>query len=237
MNSVFKPYLRKFILVLFDDILVFSKDFETHLNHLSLTLELLRENKLYAKCSKCIFGCDEVDYLGHIVLGEGVRVDQGKIHAMVDWPLPKTVKSLRGFLGLIGYYRKFIQNYGTISAPLTSLLKNNAFEWNSDVETAFQMLKKAVTQAPVLALPNFTQSFVIECDASGVSMGVVLMQNNRPIPFFSKALKGRTIHLSPYEKELFALVTAIQEWRPYLLEKTFVVKTDQQSQISTRAKG
>jgi hypothetical protein len=93
--------LRKFILVLFDDILVFSKDFETHLNHLSLTLELLRENKLYAKRSKCIFGCNEVEYLGHIVLGEGVRVDQGKIQAMVDWPLPKIVKSLRGFLLLL----------------------------------------------------------------------------------------------------------------------------------------
>jgi hypothetical protein len=120
---------------------------------------------------------------------------------------------------------------------LTSLLKNNAFEWNLDVEITFQMLKKAVTQVPVLALPNFTQSFVIECDASGVSIRVVLMQNNQPIPFFSKALKGRAIHLSPYEKELFALVTTIQKWRPYLLEKTFVVKTDQQSQISTRAKG
>jgi hypothetical protein len=195
MNYIFRQYLRKFILVFFDDILVYSKDFDTHLGHLAITLGLLRENKLLAKRSKCKFRCLEVDYLGHICLGEGVRADQGKIQAMIECPLPKTVKSLRGFLGLTGYYRKFIKNYGTISAPLTSLLKKNSFEWNTDVEHAFQLLKEAITQVPVLALPNFTQSFVIECDASGIGVGAVLMQNKRPIAFLSKVLKGRAIHL------------------------------------------
>jgi len=219
MNTVFKPYLRKFILVFFDDILVFSKDFETHLNHLSLTLEVLRKNKLYAKRSKCKFGCHEVDYLGHIVSMSGVRADPRKIKAMDEWPVPKTVKSLRGFLGLTGYYRKFIKNYGSIAAHLTLLLRKNAFEWSTSAKEAFQKLKEAVTQAPVLSLPNFSQSFVIECDASGVGVGAVLMQSGRPIAFISKALKGRAVHMSTYEKELFALVIAIQEWRPYLLRK------------------
>jgi len=229
MNSIFKPYLRKFILVFFFfyDILVFSQDFNTHLNHLSLTLNLLREHKLYAKRSKCKFGCHTVDYLGHKVLGDGVQANLEKIQAMVDWPLPKNVKSLRGFLGLTGCYRKFIKNYETIVVPLTSLLKKNAFERNEEANHDFQMLKEAVTYAPALALPNFTQSFVIECDPTGVGIGAVLMQSNRPIAFLSKALKGRALHLLTYEKEHFALVMAIQKWRPYLLGQTFVVKTDQ----------
>jgi hypothetical protein len=229
MNHVFKPYLRKFILVFFDDILVYSQDFKTHLSHLSLSLDLLRVNKLFAKRSKCKFACNEVDTLGHIVSEHGVRADQGKIQAMIDWPLPKTIKSLRGFLGLMGYYRKFIRHYGSIAAPLTSMLRKNSFVWTEAAEEAYKVLKTAMTQAPVLALPNFTQSFVIECDASGVGVGVVLMQNDRPVAFLSKALKGKALHMSTYENELFALVIAIQKWRPYLLGQSFIVKTDQQS--------
>jgi len=229
MNHVFKPYLRKFILVFFDDILVYSQDFKTHLSHLSLALDLLRVSKLFAKHSKCRFACNEVDYLGHIVSEHGVRADQGKIQAMIDWPLPKTIKSLRGFLGLTGYYMKFIRHYGSIAAPLTSMLRKNSFVWTEAAEEAYKVLKTAMTQAPVLALPNFTQSFVIECDASGVGVGVVLMQNDRPVAFLSKALKGKALHMSTYENELFALVIAIQKWRPYLLGQSFIVKTDHQS--------
>jgi hypothetical protein len=229
MNHIFRPHLRKFILVFFDDILVFSSDFDTHLLHLETTLSILCEHKLFAKKSKCCFGCKEVEYLGHIVSEHGVKADPGKIQAMLDWPFPTTVKSLRGFLGLTGYYRKFIRAYGSIAAPLTEMLRKNAFKWTVGAEKAFQQLKEAVTQAPVLALPNFSQPFVIECDASGVGVGAVLMQEQRPVAFLSKALKGRALHMSTYEKELFALVTAIQKWRPYLLGQTFVVKTDQQS--------
>jgi hypothetical protein len=229
MNHIFNPYLRKFILVFFDDILVYSKDFEAHIGHLKLTLELLRQHQLYAKKSKCRFGVKEVDYLGHIVSNHGVCADPNKIKAVLDWPLPKSIKSLRGFLGLTGYYRKFIKHYGAIAAPLTAMLKKNAFVWTCEAKEAFQALRMAVTQAPVLALPNFSQTFIIECDASGFGIGAVLMQNKRPIAYISKALKGKALHMSTYEKELFALVTAIQKWRPYLLGQSFVVKTDQQS--------
>jgi hypothetical protein len=229
MNHIFNPYLRKFILVFFDDILVYSKDFEAHIGHLKLTLELLRQHQLYAKKSKCRFGVKEVDYLGHIVSNLGVCADPNKIKAVLDWPLPKSIKSLRGFLGLTGYYRKFIKHYGAIAAPLTAMLKKNAFVWTCEAKEAFQALRMAVTQAPVLALPNFSQTFIIECDPSGFGIGAVLMQNKRPIAYISKALKGKALHMSTYEKELFALVTAIQKWRPYLLGQSFVVKTDQQS--------
>jgi hypothetical protein len=165
----------------------------------------------------------------HIVSAQGVCADPSKIQAMVDWPFPKTLKALRGFLGLTGYYRKFIKGYGSIAAPLTQMLKKNSFGWTASAQNAFEALKLAVTQAPVLALPNFAQPFIIECDASGVGVGAVLMQNHRPIAFLSQALKGKALHMSTYEKELFALVTAVHKWRPYLLGKSFLVRTDQQS--------
>jgi hypothetical protein len=148
---------------------------------------------------------------------------------MATWPLPQNVKSLRGFLGLTGYYRKFIWNYGSLAEPLTSLLKKNAFHWTPSATTAFQSLKQAMLHPPVLRLPDFNQPFVIECDASGSGLGAVLMQNRQPISFLSKALKGRALLLSTYEKELLFLVTAVQHWRPYLLGQSFKVKTYHQA--------
>jgi hypothetical protein len=229
MNQNFKPYLQRFILVFFDDILVYSKDMEAHLVHLRITLDALRENQLFAKLSKCTIRCGEVEYLGHIVTAQGVCADPGKIQAMVDWPFPKNIKGLRGFLGLTGYYRKFIKGHGTIAAPLTAMLKKDSYVWSEPAQQAFQALKDAVTRAPFLALPNFSQPFVIECDASGVCIWAVLMQGRQLVAYLSKAFKGKALHMSTYENELFALVTAVQKWRPYLLGQPFVVRTDQQS--------
>jgi hypothetical protein len=137
MNDIFRPYLRKFILVFFYDILVYSPTLQTHLQHLKLTLEILRGNQLFAKRSKCKFACSEIDYLGHIISAEGVKADSKKLSAMVEWPRPKSLKALRGFLGLTRYYRKFIKGYGSIAAPLTDLLKKNAFLWSEVAEQAF----------------------------------------------------------------------------------------------------
>jgi hypothetical protein len=155
MNDIFRPYLRKFILVFFDDILVYSKNKQEHLWHLELTLDILRKHQLFAKRSKCRFGCPEIDYLGHIISAEGVKADCAKLRAMVEWPIPKTLKALRGFLGLTGYYRKFIRGYGAIAAVLTNLLKKNAFKWTEEHTRAFEELKQAVTHPSVLALPDF----------------------------------------------------------------------------------
>ena len=123
MNDIFKTFLRKFVLVFFDDILVFSKKLDDHVSHLKLVLEVLLKNQLFAKMSKCVFRCQEVEYLGHLILGEGVRIDPKKIEAMQNWPTPTSIMALRGFLRLIGYYRKFIKNYRVIDAPSTALLK------------------------------------------------------------------------------------------------------------------
>jgi hypothetical protein len=229
MNDVFKPFLRRFVLVFFDDILIYSTSFADHLIHLQAVLEVLLHHKLFAKLSKCRFAVPEVDYLGHLISQQGVRADPSKLDAMASWPLPQNIKSLRGFLGLTGYYRKFIRNYGCLAAPLTVLLKKNAFHWSPSATAAFNALKQAMLQPPVLRLPDFNLTFVIECDASGTGLGAVLMQTKQPIAFLSKALKGRALLLSTYEKELLALVTAVQHWWPYLLGNTFTVRTDHQA--------
>ncbi|XP_041011353.1 uncharacterized mitochondrial protein AtMg00860-like [Juglans microcarpa x Juglans regia] len=130
----------------------------------------------------------ELEHLGHFILGEGVRVDQRKIEAMVDWPLPKDASALRGFLGLIGYYRRFMQNYGHIAKPLTSLLKNDNFEWTQEAREAFENLKRAMIVTLVLALPNFEKSFEVYTDVSEEGIGAVSVQEQQPLAFISKQL-------------------------------------------------
>ncbi|KAJ3704209.1 hypothetical protein LUZ61_007914 [Rhynchospora tenuis] len=227
MNQVFKPFLRRFVLVFFDDILIYSSDLETHKQHLSMVLELLRENQLFAKRSKCEFGMKKIEYLGHVISEEGVATDIKKVEAMQKGPTPKTVSELRGFLGLTGYYRRFIKNYGVISKPLTDQLKKNSFNWNGVAQEAFENLKIAMTSASMLAMPDFSKPFIVETDASDKGVGVVLMQGKKPVAFLSKSLGMKAKGLSTYEKEFIALLTAVQKWRHYLSGLPFIIRTDQ----------
>lgn len=229
MNEVFRPYLRKFLLVFFDDILVYSRKWEEHMFHLRIVFQILSERKFFVKLSKCVFGAREVYYLGHIISHERVRVDNRKIEAMQSWPKPKTITELRGFLGLTGYYRKFVQNYGLIAEPLTNLLKKGNFLWNPKAEQAFEELKRAMITTPVLALPNFSEIFVIETDASDYGIGAVLGQKGRPIAFLSKALGPSKKNWSVFSKEMLAITEAIKLWRSYLLGQRFQILTDQKS--------
>lgn len=229
MNGIFRPYLRKFVLVFFYDILVYSKSVEEHVGHLKVVLEVLRQHQLYAKASKCVFGCREVEYLGHVISKEGVKADPLKITTLMEWPEPKNPKALRGFLGLTGYYRKFVKGYGRIAAPLTALLKKNSFKWSEEASQAFAALKAAMVTPPVLGLPDFSKMFVVECDASRNGLGAVLMQEGRPLAYLSQALKGKNLLLSTHEKEFLALVLAVRKLRHYLLGHKFKVRTDQQA--------
>ncbi|GAU45349.1 hypothetical protein TSUD_84720 [Trifolium subterraneum] len=229
MNELFRPYLRKFVLVFFDDILVYSKTLSEHYYHLDQVLKVLLDNCFIANEKKCKFGCESVDYLGHIISGKRVTVDPEKIQCVIDWPIPKNVKGVRGFLGLTGYYRKFVKDYGKIAKPLTGLTKKDNFVWGNEAREAFEKLKLIMISAPVLTLPNFDIPFEVECDAAGRGIGAVLMQNKHPIAYFSKALSAGNLSKSVYEKELMALVLSIQHWRHYLLGKSFVVYTDHKS--------
>lgn len=147
----------------------------------------------------------------------------------MDWIVPKSFKSLRGFLNLLGYYRKFIKHYGSIVVPLTMLLKKSISLWSKEASTAFLKLKQVVTLPPVLKQPNIKKEFKIECDSCGVELGAVIMQKGQPIGFISIAFKCKALMLSSYEKELLALVSIVARWRPYLLGQSFKIKSKQQA--------
>ena len=229
MNSIFQPHLRRFVLVFFDDILVYSASWALHLQHFQVVFELLRHHQLFVKLSKCDFGAAQVEYLGHVITGQGVAMDQGKVACIVNWPYPQSVKDIRGFLGLTGYYRRFIKGYGSIAQPLTALLKKNTFGWTLEAQLAWDKLKKAMISASVLALPDFNKTFVVESDASSGGIGAVLSQNGKPIAFFSKALSPKHQALSVYEKEMLAILIAVKKWNAYLLGRPFQIKTNHES--------
>lgn len=229
MNTILAKYLRKFVLVFFDDILIFSETEEEHIEHLKQVFETLRKNQLYANYKKCIFGQSQVEYLGHIISKEGVATDPTKITSVVNWPVPTSVTELRSFLGLTGYYRRFVQDYGYICKPLFQALKKDGFVWGEEQQSAFNTLKQQMTTAPVLALPDFSQPFVLEADACQYGIGAVLMQNGRPLSYFSKTLGPRAKTLSTYDKEAIAILEALKKWKHYFAASSVIIRTDQES--------
>ncbi|GJV24360.1 putative reverse transcriptase domain-containing protein [Tanacetum coccineum] len=177
MNRVCKPYLDRFMIVFIDDILIYSKSRKEHEGHLKLILNLLKKEELYAKFSKCEFWLSKVQFLGHVIDSEGIHVDPAKIEAIKDWASPKTPTEIRQFLGLAGYYRRFIEGFSKIARPMTKLTqKSMKFEWGEKAEAAFQLLKQKLCSAPILALPEGSKNFVVYCDASHKGLGAVLMQ-------------------------------------------------------------
>ncbi|KAK5845393.1 hypothetical protein PVK06_001575 [Gossypium arboreum] len=190
MNRVFQPYLDRFVVVFIDDILVYSETEEKHDEHLRVVLQVLREKQLYAKFSKCEFWLKEVTFLGHVVSAEGIKVDPRKIEAILEWKPPKSVTEIQSFLGLAGYYRRFVEGFSVMAAPLTKLIRKGApFVWTDKQQEAFEKLKKVLTEAPVLIQPESGKDFTVYSDASHVGLGCVLMQEGKVVAYASRQLK------------------------------------------------
>jgi hypothetical protein len=210
MNDVLRPYLRRFALVFFDDILIYSSSWAEHLQHLAITLKAIRDHHLHLKRSKCSFGAASVAYVGHVISTTGVAMDADKVAAVESWPEPHSTRALRGFLGLAGYYRKFIREFGIIAAPLTRLLRRDAFAWDDDAAMAFRALKTALTTGPVLQMPDFDKPFTVDIDASGSGFGAVRHQGDGPLVFFSRPFAARHLKLAAYERELIGVVQEVR---------------------------
>jgi hypothetical protein len=230
MNSVFMPELDKFVVVFIDDILVYSKNEAEHTKHLHTVLQRLRDHHLYAKLSKCDFWLREIKFLGHTISQDVVSVDPEKVQEVMNWRPPTTVWQIRSFLGLAGYYRRFIPDFSRIAKPMTELLKKGVkYEWSQKCEDAFHALRQHLTTAPVLAQPDNTKPFEVYCDASGTGLGCVLMQNNRVIAYASRALRPHEQNYPTHDLELAAMVHALKIWRHYLMGAHCNIYTDHKS--------
>ena len=230
MNEVLRAFIGRFVVVYFDDILIYSKSLEDHLDHLRAVLDALRDARLFGNLEKCTFCTDQVVFLGFVVSGQGIQVDESKIKAIKEWPTPENVNQVRSFHGLAGFYRRFVKNFSTIAAPLNELTKKGvAFNWREPQEIAFQELKKRLSEAPLLVLPDFTKTFEVECDASGIGIEGMLMQDGKLVAYFSEKLGGAQLNYSVYDKELYSLVSVLETWQHYLWPKEFVIHSDHEA--------
>ncbi|GKD20255.1 putative reverse transcriptase domain-containing protein [Tanacetum coccineum] len=230
MNRVCRPYLDKFVIVFIDDILIYSKTKEEHDAHHRLILELLKKEELYAKFSKYDFWLLKVQFLGHVIDSEGIHVDPANIKSIKDWESPKTPTEIHQLLGLAGYYRRFIEGFSKISKPMTKLTQESIkFNWGKKEETAFQTLKQKLCSAPILALPEGSENFVVYCDASHKGLGAVLMQKEKVIAYASRQLKIHEKNCTTHDLELGAVVFALKMWRHYLYGTKCVMFIDHKS--------
>ena len=173
MNHVLRDFIGKFVVVYFDDILIYSKNLNDHLEHLTSVLSVLRKEKLYASLKKCTFCTDRVVFLGYVVSAQGISVDEEKVRAIQEWPSPKSVSEVRSFHGLASFYRRFVKIFSTLAAPITEVIKKNVgFQWGNEQEQAFQKLKFQLSYAPLLSLPNFEKS--LKLNVIPLSLGLVL---------------------------------------------------------------
>ncbi|KAG8489151.1 hypothetical protein CXB51_017187 [Gossypium anomalum] len=230
MNRIFRPYLDKFVVVFIDDILIYSHDETEHAEHLRTVLQILKDNQLYAKFSKSEFWLREVGFLGHIVSGEGIKVDPSKISAIVDWKPPRNVLEVRSFLGLAGYYRRFVEGFSMIATPLTRLLRKDIkFEWTEKCQQSFDKLKALLTKAPVLVQLEPGKEFVIYSDASMNGLGCVLMQEGKVIAYAFRQLKPHEKNYPTHDLELAAIIFALKIWRHHLYSEKCHIFTDHKS--------
>ncbi|GJY94637.1 gag-pol polyprotein [Tanacetum coccineum] len=226
INEVLRPLIGKFVVVYFDDILVYSKSEEEHLGHLRSVFDLLRKYKLYGKMEKCDFMVPSMVFLGYVVSKEGISMDPSKVEAIKSWLTPSSITEVRSFHGLASFYRRLIKDFSTIVSLITDCLKKGTFEWHKSAQTAFECLKDKLSSSPILALPNFKMLFELECDASGVGIRAILVQEKWPVAYFCEKLNGSKLNYSTYNKEFYAMVRAIDHWSHYLKPRPFVLFCD-----------
>jgi hypothetical protein len=228
MNSIFHPFLRRFVVVYLDDILFYSKSAEEHKVHVRQVLKLLRSNRFYVCKAKSSFASEETKFLGHIVSAKGIRPDPNKVAAVQEWPVPKNVHDIRSFLGLVNYFRKFIEHFNaSLAQPLTNLTRaKTKWEWTHCCQQSFLALKYCLTNAPLLRSPNEKLPYEVVTDASAVELGAVLMHEGQPICFESRKINDAERHYHTTESERLAVVHALKTWRCYLEGATFTVVID-----------
>jgi hypothetical protein len=227
MNKVFVEYLARFVVVFIDDILIYSKSDSDHEEHLRMVLQKLRDNQLYAKFSKCEFWICEVPFLGHIISNGEISVDPAKVKEIMEWSVPTTVMEIQSFLGLAGYYQRFIEGFSKIAKPMTSLLeKGREFKWDKKCQDSFDQLKERLMSTPVLVMPDLQKGFDIYCDACGQGLGCVLLQEGHVIAYASCQLRKHELNYPTHDLELAAVVHALKIWRHYIVGTKCQVYTD-----------
>ena len=229
MTHTLKDFMGKFLVVYFDDILVYSKSNDDHLGHLRMLFKKLRESQLYANLKKFQFLSNNIQLLGFIVSAEGIKADPLKVQAILDWETPTNIHEVRSFHGLASFYRRFIQNFSTITTPISNCLKKGDFEWTKSAQEALDKVKELITQAPVLRLPDFSKIYEVAWDASNVGIGGVLSQESHPIAFYSEKLDSSKFNNSTYDKELYVLVQTLKHWRHYLIFKEFILLSNHEA--------
>jgi hypothetical protein len=231
MNNVLSELIGNRCLVYVDDVLILGETLDEHNSKLRQVLQKLREFNITIEPHKCEFLKEELSYLGHVVTASGVKPDERKVAAIMGFPTPNSQKDIKSFLGLAGYYRRFIDNFSAIARPLTELLKKDKeWEWNEKKQASFDIVKSKLTNAPLLQYPNFNEPFIVTSDASGYAIGAILRQgklnSDKPIAYASRTLNGAELNYSTVEKELLAIVWACKHFRPYLLGRKFHIVTD-----------
>ncbi|KAK9296901.1 hypothetical protein QLX08_009211 [Tetragonisca angustula] len=230
MDTALRGLIDRHCFVYLDDIIIFGNTIEEHNRNLAIVFQRLRDTGLKLQVDKCEFLKPELEYLGHIVTANGIQLNPKKLSAIKEFKTPKTITQVKSFLGLTGYYRKFIRNFAKIAKPLTALTqKNTPYHWTNERQTAFDTLKERLCNPPVLCYPDFQKTFTLTTDASNEGIGAVLSQNDHPCCYISRTLNNAERNYTTTEKELLAIVWSIKRLRQYLLGRKFVIQTDHQA--------
>jgi hypothetical protein len=228
MNEVLRELIGKIVVVYLDDILIFRKTKAEHLEHLAIVMRKLQQEKLLINMKKSSFLKTELIYLGFVISVNELKMDPSKVEVIKNWPSPRNVFEVRSFHGLASFYRKFIRNFSGISAAMMDTVKkqHKSFHWTEEAEKSFNLLKRNITEQPVLVLPDFKKTFQVKCDASGYAIGAVLSQEERLVAYLSEKLDEAKLKYSTYDKEFYAIIQALKKWRHYLIPKELLLYSD-----------